>query len=129
MSPDRPIFRSASAPPERPMDSRTLDAEKAESVIRRTMMEGGSCSIEVEGRRRELVHDPRRDAPLRGWPWPFTLIAPHRVRLVIWEGAMRGGSVTYDRKRIDEAIKYFLLGAGPKAKVIVTRERFGGGHA
>jgi len=129
MSRDRPIFRSASVPPERPMDSRTLDAEKSEAAIRRVLEDGGSCSVEAEGRRRELIHDPQVDAPLRGWPWPFTLIAPHRVRLVIWEGTMRSGTVTYEKDRINEAVKYFLTGVSPKAKVIITRHRFGGGRS
>jgi len=51
------------------------------------------------------------------------------VRLVIWEGTMRSGTVTYEKDRINEAVKYFLTGVSPKAKVIITRHRFGGGRS
>ena len=129
MSPERPLFRSASASPERPMDSRTLDAEKAEAAIRRAMQDGGSCSVEAEGRRRMLVHDPAVDAPLRNWPWPFTLFAPHRVRLIIYEDNLPSSALAYEKDRIGEAIAYFLGGLSPKAKVIITRERVTGGRS
>jgi len=129
MTRDRPIFRSATTPAERPMDSRTVEAAQAEPAIRLALRDGGTCSLEAEGRRRELVHDPEVDAPLRGWPWPFTLFAPHRVRLNIYEGTMRSGSLSYEKKRIDEAIKYFLGGVPPKTKVIISRRRFGGGRS
>jgi len=126
---ERPIYRSATSPAEKPMDSRTLDAEQAGPSIRRAMLDGGICSLEAEGRRRELVHDPDVDAPLRNWPWPFTLFAPHRVRFHLYEGTMRSGTLIYERKRMDEAIRYFLEGVPPKTKVIISRRRFGGGRS
>jgi len=129
MTRERPIYRSATSPAEKPMNSRTLDAESAGPAIRRAMLDGGICSLEAEGRRRELVHDPDVDAPLRHWPWPFTLFAPHRVRFILYEGTMRSGSLTYEKKRLEEAIRYFLEGVPPKTKVIISRRRFGGGRS
>src|SRR5262245_33815384 len=123
MSPERTLFRNTSTPAERPMDSRTLDAEKAKPAILRAMQEGGICSAEAEGRRRELVHDPAVDAPLKGWPWPFPLLSPHRVRLITYEGTLRSGSVTYEKNRIEEAVNYFLAGLPARAKVIISRDR------
>src|SRR5258708_4143912 len=117
MSSNRTFHRSTAASTERTLDSRTLDAEKAEPAILRAMLDGGSCSVEAEGRRRVLVHDPAVDAPLKGWPWPFPLFSPHRVRFIIYEGTMRTGSMTYEKAKIGEAIKYFLLGLPPRAKV------------
>lgn len=123
MSPDRPLFRHSTMPTERPMDSRTVDAEKAEATIRRTMQDGGTCSVNAEGRRRMLIHDPAQDRRFRGWPWPFTLWAAHRVRLIIYEDNLPSSSLIYEKARIGEAIAYFLGGLPPKAKVIITRER------
>ena len=123
MSREPRFHRSIAATTERPQDARTIDAEKAEPVIRRAMLEGGMCSVEAEGRRRVLVHDPKIDAPLSRWIWPFPLFAPHRVRFILYEGTLPATTMEYDRKRIDEAVKYFLLGLPPKAKVIVTRDR------
>jgi hypothetical protein len=105
------------------MDSRLVDAENALEPVRRALLEGGSCSVETEGWRRVLVHDPAVDAPLKGWPWPFPLFSPHQVRLQIYEGALRVTTVRYSRKQIDEAIDSFLRGVAPKTKVIITRER------
>lgn len=126
MSPDRSFHRSASSIPERPLDSRTVDAEKAEPAIRRAMMEGGNCSVEAEGRRRVLVHEPARDAPLERWPWPFPLFAPHNVRFILYEDTMPTSTLIYEKQRIGEAIKYFMAGLPPKAKIIITRERLTG---
>ncbi|MEO5618586.1 MAG: hypothetical protein ABIS67_12510 [Candidatus Eisenbacteria bacterium] len=123
MSPERPLHRTTTMPVERSMDSRTLDAEKAEAAIRRAMQDGGTCAVEAEGRRRVLVHDPAVDAPLRNWPWPFTMIAPHRVRLIIYEDNVSSSSLTYERDRVGDAIAYFLGGLPPKAKVIISRQR------
>ena len=105
------------------MDSRVIEAENAAGAVRRTLLEGGSCSVEAEGWRRVLVHDPAIDAPLKRWPWPFPLFSPHRVRLEIFEGALRVTSVTFSKNQIDEAIENFMRGVGPKVKVIITRER------
>jgi hypothetical protein len=129
MSPDRPLYRRATMPAERPMDSRTVDAEKAEAAIRRTMQDGGTCSVEAEGRRRMLIHDPAADTRFRNWPWPFTLMAYHRVRLVIYEDNLPTSSLSYEQDRIGEAIAYFLGGLPPKAKVIITRERVTSGRS
>jgi len=105
------------------MDTRTVDAEHGLEPIRRAMLEGGACSVEAEGWRRELVHDPAVDAPLKHWPWPFPLLSPHRIRLQIYEGALRVSTVRYSKGRLDEAIENFLVGVGPKTKIIITRER------
>ena len=129
MSPERPLYSRATIPAERPMDSRTVDAEKAEGPIRRAMQDGGTCSVEAEGRRRMLVHDPSVDAPMRNWPWPFTLFARHQVRLIIYEDNLPSSALAYEKRRIGEAIAYFLGGLPPKAKVIITRERVTGGRS
>ena len=122
MSRDRaPIGRAAER--ERALDSRTLDAEKAEPAIRRAMMEGGTCTVHADGRRRVLIHDPARDAPLASWPWPFHLLSPHRVRFILYEDTMPTSTVTYEKARIGEAIKYFLQNLPPRAKIVITRER------
>ena len=110
------------------MDSRTLDAEKAEPAVRRAMLEGGMCSVEAEGWRRVLVHDPAVDAPLKRWVWPFPLFSPHRVRFITYEGPMRASTLTYEKNKMEEAIRYFFRGLPPKAKVIITRERASGGR-
>ncbi len=129
MHAERPISRSPEARGERAMDSRTLDAEKAEPAIHRAMLEGGSCTVDAEGRRRLLVHDPRVDAPFRSWPWPFRLIPSHRVRFVLYEDNLPTSTLTYEKKRIPEAIRYFLSGLPPRAKIVITRERsLGGGR-
>jgi hypothetical protein len=117
------FHRSTAATTERPQDARTIDAEKAEPVIRRAMLEGGSCSVEAEGRRRVLVHDPKVDAPLKSWPWPFPLLAPHRVRFLLYEDTLRATTITYEKKRIPDAIRYFLQGLPPKAKIVITKDR------
>lgn len=129
MTPERPLIRNAIRSTERPLDSRTFDVGQAATAMRMALREGGSCSVEANDRRLVLVHDPELDAPLRGWPWPFTLIAPHRVRLLIYEGAMRTSTMTYEKPRIEEAIRYFLAGLPPRAKVVVTRQRPSGGRA
>ncbi|HTO91072.1 MAG TPA: hypothetical protein VMJ70_08065 [Candidatus Sulfotelmatobacter sp.] len=108
---------------ERSMDSRVIEAENALEAVRRTLLEGGSCSVEAEGWRRVVVHDPAIDAPLRRWPWPFFLFSPHNVRLQIYEGALRVTTVTFGKKQIGEAIENFLRGVSAKTKVIITRER------
>lgn len=123
MTPERGFHRSTAAATERPQDARTVDAEKAEPVIRRAMLEGGMCSVEAEGRRRVLVHDPQRDAPLAKWPWPFRLLSPHNVRFLLYEDTLRATTMTYEKKRIDDAIRYFLQGLPPKAKIVITRDR------
>lgn len=129
MASDRPILTSATAARERSMDSRTVDVGQASGPIRRALIEGGSCSVEAEGRRRVLVHDPAVDAPLKRWPWPFPLFSPHRVRLMIYEGPMRVSMLTYGRREIERAIDYFLGGLPPNAKVAISRPRGGGGGA
>ncbi len=124
MSPGAPQFhRSLAATTERPQDARTVDAEKAEAAIRRAMLDGGTCSVEFEGRRRVLVHDPRVDAPLKRWIWPFHLLSPHRVRFMLYEDALRATTITYEKERIADAMKYFLQGLPPKAKIIITKDR------
>jgi hypothetical protein len=123
MTPAPGFHRSTAATTERPQDARTVDAEKAELPIRRAMLDGGSCSVEAEGRRRVLVHDPRVDAPLERWIWPFHLLSPHNVRFLLYEGTLLATTVTYEKKRIADAIKYFLQGLPPKAKIIITRDR------
>ena len=123
MSPGPVFHRSTAATTERRQDARTIDAEKAESAIRRAMLEGGTCSVEAEGRRRVLVHDPKVDAPLKSWPWPFPLLSPHRVRFLLYEDTLRATTMTYEKKRIDDAIRYFLQGLPPKAKVVITKDR------
>ena len=117
------FHRSLAATTERPQDARTVDAEKAESAIRRAMLDGGTCSVEAEGRRRVLVHDPKIDAPLKSWPWPFHLLSPHRVRFLLYEDTLQATTMTYEKNRIDDAIRYFLLGLPPKAKVVITKDR------
>lgn len=129
MSAERPLHRSASTPAERPLDSRTIDADKAEAVVRRTMLDGGTCSVEAEGWRRVLVHDPAMDAPLKRWPWPFSLFSPHRVRFLFYEGTMRASTLTYEKNKLEDAIQYFLHDLPPKAKVSITRERTRAGRA
>ncbi len=123
MSPGAGFHRSTAATTERPQDARTVDAEKAEAAIRRAMLDGGTCSVEAEGRRRVLVHDPKVDAPMKGWPWPFHLLSPHRVRFLLYEDALRATTMTYEKKRIDDAIRYFLQGLPPKAKIVITKDR------
>lgn len=117
------FHRSTAAATERPQDARTVDAEKAESAIRRAMLDGGTCSVEAEGRRRVLVHDPKRDAPLKDWPWPFHLLSPHNVRFLLYEGTLVATSITYEKKRIPDAIRYFLQGLPPRAKIVITKDR------
>jgi hypothetical protein len=117
------FHRSTAATTERPQDARTVDAEKAEPAIRRAMLDGGSCSVEAEGRRRVLVHDPNVDAPLRSWPWPFHLLSPHRVRFLLYEDSLHATTMTYEKKRIPDAIRYFLQGLPPKAKIVITKDR------
>ena len=117
------FHRSLAATTERPQDARTVDAEKAESAIRRAMLEGGTCSVEAEGRRRVLVHDPKVDAPFKDWIWPFPLLSPHRVRFLLYEDSLHATTISYEKKRIDDAIRYFLLGLPPKAKIVITKDR------
>jgi hypothetical protein len=127
VSPERPLYRSTAATSERAQDSRTVDAEKAEPAIRRAMLDGGSCTVEADGRRRVLLHEPAIDAPLKSWIWPFSLMSPHRVRFILYEDSMRATTMTYEKARIGEAIKYFLLGLPPRAKIAITRDRPTGG--
>jgi len=117
------FHRSLAATTERPQDARTIDAEKAEPAIRRAMLDGGTCSVEAEGRRRVLAHDPKIDAPFKHWPWPFHLLSPHRVRFLLYEDTLRATTMTYEKNRIDDAIRYFLQGLPPKAKVVITKDR------
>jgi len=121
--PERGFHRSTAATTERPQDARTVDAEKAEPVIRRAMLEGGMCSVEAEGRRRVLVHDPQRDAPLAKWPWPLRLLSPHNVRFLLYEDTLQATTMVYEKKRIPDAIRYFLQGLPPKAKIVITKDR------
>lgn len=117
------FHRSLAATTERPQDARTIDAEKAESAIRRAMLDGGTCSVEAEGRRRVLIHDPKIDAPFEKWPWPFSRLSPHNVRFLLYEDALRATTITYEKKRIEDAIRYFLQGLPPKAKIVITKDR------
>ena len=105
------------------MDTRTVDADAALESLKRAMLEGGSCSVEAEGWRRVLIHDPATDAPLKSWPWPFPLFAPHHIRLQIYEGALRVTTVRYSKSQLDQAIESFMHGVTPKTKIIITRER------
>lgn len=87
--------------------------------MRQALHNGGRCTLEIGGRRRVLMYDPRVDRPARPWPWPLSLLQSPTVRYVVFEDEKRVSSHIYSRPRVDEAIAYFLRGVEPDAIVTI----------
>ena len=90
--------------------------------MRRALRRGGRCTVEIGGRRRVLMYDPRVDRPARSWMWPFSLLQSPTVRYVVFEDEKRVSSHIYSRPKLDEAIGYFLRGVEPAATVSIDTD-------
>ena len=106
--------------PRRLPEVQRLDAADARGAMRRALLAGGSCALEVQGRRRALMHDPRVDRPTRALPWPLSLFQAHTVRYVVLDDERRVSSHIYSRAQMGEAIEYFLRDVAPDAQVTIT---------
>lgn len=100
----------------------SVRAGEAAGPIRAALDRGGRCTVEVGGRTRVLVHDPRVDRAGPRWPWPLRLLQRHEVRYVVLDDAKRVSSHIYSRRRMDEAIRYFLRDVGPGQPVAIATD-------
>ena len=106
--------------------TRRLAAGQAYAAMLQALRAGGTCSVEVGGRRRVLMHDPRVDRPASPLPWPLSLFQSATVRYVVFDDERRVSSHIYSRRHVGKAIAYFLRGVAPEQEVtIVTHEQPG----
>ena len=110
----------ASPGPRRGGDVQRVAASGARESIRRALTAGGSCAVEVQGRRRVLMHDPRLDRPEHLLPWPLRLFQRHTVRYVVLDDERRVSSHIYSRAQMEGAIDYFLRDVPAEAQVAIT---------
>lgn len=103
-------------------EGESVAASAARPIMRKTMRLGGTCQVELGGgRRRVLVHHPQLDAPRPRLPWPLSLFQQPTIRYVVYEGDALVSSHIYTRRRVGEAIEYFLRDVPAEARIAISR--------
>ena len=114
-----------------------VSAETKEA-IRRCLMKGGFCQVNMGGSTRMLSHT-LLDRPMKRMPWPFGIFQPHNVRYIetlrtepndlgfssieaIAQSFDQGDRRVFRRREIDAAILHFLRDVDSSEDILVVED-------